>query len=84
MTVRRNGAETQVKIKPVKGTDGSSKLGVWVRDDTQGIGTVTYMDLNGNLVHWAMGSVTAIQGNWWRLPEEIFMIPRFWELKKEK
>mgnify|MGYP002241354967 CR=1 FL=1 len=47
LTVRRNGAETQVKIKPVKGTDGSSKLGVWVRDDTQGIGTVTYMDLNG-------------------------------------
>ena len=45
--MRRNGAETQVKIKPVKGTDGSSKLGVWVRDDTQGIGTVTYMDLNG-------------------------------------
>ena len=29
LTVRRNGAETQVKIKPVKGTDGSSKLGVW-------------------------------------------------------
>ena len=47
LTVRRNGAETQVKIKPVKGTDGSSKLGVWVRDDTQGIGTMTYVDMNG-------------------------------------
>ena len=48
LTVRRNGAETQVKIKPVKGTDGSSKLGVWVRDDTQGIGTITYVDPNGH------------------------------------
>ena len=48
LTVRRNGAETQVKIKPVKGTDGSSKLGVWVRDDTQGIGTMTYMEADGS------------------------------------
>ena len=47
LTVRRNGEETEVRINPVKGTDGSCKLGVWVRDDTQGIGTVTYMDLNG-------------------------------------
>ena len=47
LTVRRNGSQTQVKMKPVKGTDGTCKLGVWVRDDTQGIGTVTYMDMNG-------------------------------------
>lgn len=27
---------------------GTYKLGAWVRDDTQGIGTMTYMDLNGH------------------------------------
>ena len=28
--------------------DGTFKLGAWVRDDTQGIGTVTYVDMNGS------------------------------------
>ena len=28
---------------------GKYKLGIWVRDDTQGIGTLTYVDENGRL-----------------------------------
>ena len=34
----------EVALSPVKGEDGSYKLGAWVRDDTQGIGTITYVD----------------------------------------
>lgn len=48
VSVRRNGEEVDVNVKPVAGADGQYKLGAWVRDDTQGIGTITYVDMNGN------------------------------------
>ncbi len=48
LTVRRGGETRQVHMNPVQTIDGSYKLGAWVRDDTQGIGTLTYLDANGN------------------------------------
>ena len=48
LSVRRDGEEIQVELRPVLTEDGSYKLGAWVRDDTQGIGTVTYVDMNGS------------------------------------
>ena len=48
MDVRRNGEMIAVDMNPVQAEDGSYKLGAWVRDDTQGIGTVTYVDMNGS------------------------------------
>lgn len=48
LRIRRNGESMDVSVNPVKAEDGSYKLGAWVRDDTQGIGTMTYVDLNGN------------------------------------
>ena len=48
LTIRRRGENMEVALAPVKGEDGSYKLGAWVRDDTQGIGTVTYVDSNGH------------------------------------
>ena len=48
LTVRRSGSEIDVKISPALGADGAYKLGAWVRDDTQGIGTMTYVDPNGH------------------------------------
>ncbi|MEY8338809.1 SpoIVB peptidase [Lachnospiraceae bacterium 62-35] len=48
LTVRREGEEIQVKVNPVYTEEGDYKLGAWVRDDTQGIGTMTYVDLNGH------------------------------------
>lgn len=47
LTVRRNEEILNVTLQPVTARDGSQKLGVWVRSDTQGIGTMTYLDLNG-------------------------------------
>lgn len=48
LRVRRNGEDLEVRMNPVKCQDGSCKLGAWVRDDTQGIGTMTYVDGAGN------------------------------------
>ncbi len=45
--IRRNGEIETVKIKPTKDKSGVYKLGVWVRDDCQGLGTLTYIDEEG-------------------------------------
>lgn len=48
LKIERGGSLTELKISPVKTEEGAYKLGLWVRDDTQGIGTLTYMDAKGN------------------------------------
>lgn len=44
----RDGNVTSVKISPVQTGDGEYKVGLWVRDDTQGIGTLTYVAEDGS------------------------------------
>ena len=48
LTVRRDEEEITLQIKPMKEKDSTYKLGIWVRDNAQGIGTMTYMDADGN------------------------------------
>ena len=45
--LRRNGTETDVSMKAIMAKDGTYKMGMWVREDTQGIGTMTYVTENG-------------------------------------
>ncbi len=45
--IRRDGKETDVAMKPVCAKDGNYRLGIWVREDTQGIGTMTYRTKDG-------------------------------------
>lgn len=44
----RNGKEIALSLTPVQCDDGDYKLGIWVRDDTQGIGTLTYVEQDGH------------------------------------
>ena len=44
ITVMRNGTEEVYSFTPVYGEDGKRKTGMWIRDTTAGIGTVTYVD----------------------------------------
>ncbi len=49
LTVIRNGYKFKTKITPViSAEDGNKKLGLWVRDSTAGIGTVTYYNPENN------------------------------------
>lgn len=43
LLVERNGEKQEKNVTPVKTQEGY-KLGIWVRDSTAGIGTVTFMD----------------------------------------
>lgn len=44
MTLRRGEDTTEVKIKPEGNQSGEWKLGIWIRDNAQGIGTLTYVN----------------------------------------
>ncbi len=44
MTLLRSDETTEVKIQPQSNQNGEWKLGIWVRDNAQGIGTLTYVD----------------------------------------
>lgn len=44
----RNDRIIPLSLTPVKDMQGSYKLGIWVRDNTQGIGTITFVDENGS------------------------------------
>lgn len=47
LLVNRNGEEIPLSISPVLDQNDEYKLGLWVRDNTQGIGTMTYIDEEG-------------------------------------
>lgn len=44
ITVLRGENEKNCELTPVRTEEGDYKVGIWVREDTQGIGTLTYAD----------------------------------------
>lgn len=47
LTILRDDKEIHVKTTPVKIQNTEYKIGVWIRQDAQGIGTLTYVDEDG-------------------------------------
>ena len=47
LQVVRHQETIKLEMTPVETEDGSYKLGIWVRDNIQGIGTLTYVEPNG-------------------------------------
>lgn len=45
--VRRENVFYDIEVEAVKDKTGEYKLGIWVRDNAQGIGTLTFVDENG-------------------------------------
>lgn len=41
--VRRNGNAIRVKVDAIQGKDGAYRLGIWLREDTEGIGTLAFV-----------------------------------------
>lgn len=48
LLIKRKEEEIPISIEPVMGQDDRYKLGIWVRDNTQGIGTLTYVEEDGS------------------------------------
>lgn len=48
LKLRRGDELMDVKVQPVQNSDRKYKLGIWIRDNAQGVGTMTYIDADGN------------------------------------
>ncbi|MCD8129924.1 MAG: SpoIVB peptidase [Lachnospiraceae bacterium] len=48
LTINRNQQVFDAKVTPVQNEEGGYQLGIWIRDNAQGIGTLTYMDELGS------------------------------------
>ena len=48
LEITREETKHTVKLRPKKNEKGEYKLGIWVRDNAQGIGTLTFIDEEGN------------------------------------
>lgn len=44
--LRRNDEYIDVKLRPAQDEEGEYKLGIWVRDNAQGLGTITFLNAN--------------------------------------
>lgn len=48
LTIEREKELMKLQVTPRKNQNGEAKLGIWVRDNAQGIGTLTFVDQKGN------------------------------------
>ncbi len=46
LKLRRGKENVSVKVHPIKCKGKSYKLGIWIRDNTQGLGTITFLNKN--------------------------------------
>lgn len=47
LSVLRDGEAIEVQVTPQKSQDGTYRLGAWVRNNMQGIGTLTFVEVDG-------------------------------------
>lgn len=48
LTIKREQEELDVKVTPALSRDGSYKIGAWIRDSLQGVGTMTFVEEDGD------------------------------------
>lgn len=48
LTICREKEKFDVKVTPIQNRSGEYKVGIWVRDNAQGVGTMTFVDSQGN------------------------------------
>ncbi len=80
--LKRNNEDIEVKIKPVKTGTDEYKLGIWVRDDTQGIGTLTYITTDGKFGALGHGISDIDTGELLSSSEGILYEAQIWGIKK--
>ena len=46
--IERDGAYLEERVLPAQNQNGEYKMGIWIRDNAQGVGTLTFVDEQGN------------------------------------
>jgi len=80
--IKRNNEVISVKIKSIRTSADEYKLGIWVRDDTQGIGTLTYIDANGKFGALGHGISDVDTGRLLNSMEGLLYKANIWGIKK--
>ncbi len=50
LTIVRDSAELNIEVSPTLTSNGTYRLGLWVRDSTAGIGTITFTDPQSGII----------------------------------
>ena len=48
LTILRDGQQFDVSLTPEQNQNGEYKLGIWIRDNAQGVGTLTWLDTDNS------------------------------------
>jgi len=82
MEVRRGEELFNINVDAVPVTNGEFKMGIWVRDDTQGIGTMTYVTSNGKFGALGHGISDIDTGELLASDTGLLYNARIWGIKK--
>lgn len=82
--IRRNGEKINVKVNAVATSSKEYKMGIWVRDNTQGIGTLTYIDEHNNFGSLGHGISDVDTGQLLSSENGILYHAEIWGIKKGK
>ncbi len=82
LTVERQGQLLQKTITPMQDAAGEYKIGVWVRDSAQGVGTMTYIDGEGNFGALGHGITDVDTGTLMQMDEGTLYKADVVEIKK--
>lgn len=63
LTVERGEKQIECKITPARLTGGEYKIGAWIREDMQGIGTLSYVDAHNHFAALGHGIADIDTGN---------------------
>ena len=83
LTVRRENTILEKKLTPVQISKGNYRLGIWVRDNVQGLGTITFLTKNNRFAALGHGIHDIDTSNFLRSKEERFIEPVFRKCKRE-
>lgn len=73
-----------MSLTPVKDAGGEYKLGIWVRDNTQGIGTLTFVDEKGRYGALGHGISDVDTGSFFISAKGRYIRRRSWVSRKER
>ena len=84
LKVRRDEQEIAIRMKAVHCGRDEYKLGIWVRDNAQGLGTVTFLNADSQFGRWGTASGIQIPASFWTPPTVFSTPPASRILRREK
>lgn len=80
--IKRKDKLINVKITPVKTAENKYQLGIWIRDDSQGIGTLTYVTEDGQFGALGHGISDVDTGKLLESEDGILYMANVWGIRK--